>query len=140
MGAVQKLNEADLAKLQEQGVLAEYEKVKKFETTQKQDIARIWLTRLSLQGTDPFMNQLETPAERMYMDETTKALQNLSPAEQVSLADTIFEEKMSNNPSGDSVRQLYGVYVKLKGTPFADRIGELEDKRLKDAGQDGFKL
>lgn len=57
---------------------------------------------------------------------------------QQKLAEDFFAETIGKRI--DNNLGAYRVYQALKGTPFAERFKELEDKRLKDAGYGGFNL
>jgi hypothetical protein len=118
-GTVQRLNEADLARLQQQGILGEFQSIKKIEQTKKNDNANIWLQRLFLQGKNPYMAYQTESNEQMYIDEATKALQALSDSEQISLAETFSKEH-------DRSEKFHYVMIKMNGTVFGKKLAELQ--------------
>lgn len=132
VGSIQRLNEGDISTLQQKGVIAAFEQAQKIDTKKKHDDAHTWLIRCFLKGESISSNDTE-------ILEAKKSLESLSASEQESIAETFYNDRISNNLSGDSVRSLYSIYPQFKGTVFGEKIRQMEDSRLKEAGYPGFK-
>jgi hypothetical protein len=129
MGTVQRLNEADLERIRQEGVLDKFQSIKsaeeahlesqrKIEQTKKLDNANIWSNRLFLQGKNPYITYQLEPNEQMYIDEAVKALQALSDDEQASLAEAFLKDH-------DRSEKFHYVMVKLGNTAFGKKLAEL---------------
>ena len=140
IGSVQKLNEDDLAKLEQQGVLEEYKKTKKTEGTERQESGRIHLMRLFLKGDhiNPQFAHTRNEETKMSLQEAKKNMDDLNPAEQEALAEEFYNSTIGKHITNN--KDAYNVYLNFKGTSFAERFKQLEDKRLKEAGYDGFNI
>jgi len=70
--------------------------------------------------------------------ETIREILKDNNIDQKVLADDFFENTIGTNIL--FIPNAYKVYLELKGTEFAQRFKELEDRRLKEAGFGGFNL
>jgi hypothetical protein len=139
MGTVQKLNEVDLAKLQQQGVIDEYKKQKNIESIKKMDEGKIKLMGLFLKGEhiNPTYGITDNVAQ-MLVSDTKNYMNSLSPTEQENLAQEFYDSSIGKAPENN--RDAYYVYLNFKGTPFGNKFSQLENQRLKEAGAGEFKL
>lgn len=69
-------------------------------------------------------------------------IESLTSDKQVELAQGLFDEMIGDQemPNMEDPREAYALYLKLKGTPFAEKFKTLEDQRLRKFGYSPFDL